>query len=123
VRTKRDASYYMGGRLGGNKRSTTYLPSARPGDSGLQKARQALVRRFGNQTLGSAAAGRTGHTANSSDTGTIPSILGQWSTIHLEIADNSSETITFGPASDIAAIFCLVEIKRNFATPIRELRP
>jgi hypothetical protein len=123
VSKSRQTVFYIGGLRGGHRRNTTYYPGARPGDSVVQKQRQALVRRFGRESAAVLmSSGGGGHTANSGDTGIIPTVLGQWSVVHVVIADNSSETIDFGTASGIAAVFGFMEIKRNRATAVRELR-
>jgi hypothetical protein len=111
--------YYMGGARGGRKRNTTYYPGSRPNDSELTQARQALTRRFGGIKV-SAGVGATGNTARVTDPAVLPPIDG-WSTVHITVADNSSEYINLGVATGIAAIKLFVEVKRNHATPIREV--
>ena len=114
--------FYMGGEFGARKINATYYPGARPGDNPLTKQFQALTRRFGRDSVAMSSRVGSGHTARSGDTGTIPVVLGQWSTVHVVIADNSSEDIDFGTATGIAAVFGFIEIKRNRATDVRELR-
>lgn len=118
---KSNDMHYIGGRLGGNRRSTTYYPGSRPGDPIIQKERQALVRRFGQVTIGSSA-GFSGHTAVSPTSSPITPETGAWVLTSLTVADNDSETLDFGAITGVAHIFIICEIKRNHSTPVRESR-
>jgi hypothetical protein len=121
-RTKKDV-HYVGGERGGTLIATTFFASARRNSTGVQKARQALIRHYGKSTIGMTAKGSSGHTTNplnQNDPGDQPQD-GIWTVVHLTIANNSSDGINFGVASGIAAVKAFCEIKRNYGTPVREL--
>jgi hypothetical protein len=116
----RPSVFYVGGKLGGTQRNRTYYPGVRPGESGIAKARQALVRRYGNQPLAvTSRGGGSAHTSNSPDNGSVTP-QGSWQVAYREIPDDSSVDINFGAASGIAAVFGWMEIKRG--TTKRDLR-
>jgi len=121
----RISTHYVGGAKGGTQRNRTYYPGARPGESGIVKARQALVRRFGQQSSAVTRSGSSsvGHTSGTDSSGVDQGVPGLWRYVKINITDNSSDTINFGDASLIASVFGWVEIKRNITGgAVRELR-
>jgi hypothetical protein len=121
----RQSVHYVGGDRGGTQRNRTYYPGVRPHESGIVRSRQALVRRYGQQSVAVTRSGSSsiGHTSGTDSSGTDQTSFGVWQTTYVNIPDNGSDGWNFGTATDIAAIFGWMEIKRHYSGgDVRELR-
>jgi hypothetical protein len=121
----RQSVHYVGGDRGGTQRNRTYYPGVRPHESGIVRSRQALVRRYGQQSVAVTRSGSSsiGHTSGTDSSGVDQGVPGLWRFLYGTIADNTADTFNFGTATDIAAIFGWMEIKRHYSGgDVRELR-